>query len=1096
MSLGLSAQTTEITGLVQDEEGETLIGALVKVVGNEKTVSVTDIDGKFTMSVPAGSQKVEVSYMGMTTQEYKIQPYMKIVMKADSKLLTEVVVTGMNKVDKRLFTGATDKIDADKAKLDGVMDVSRAIEGRSAGVSVQNISGTFGTAPKINVRGATSILGNSKPLWVVDGIIIEDAGDISSDALSSGNAETLISSAISGLNADDIESFQVLKDGSATSIYGARAKSGVIVITTKKGKMGTSKLSYTGEFTTRLIPSYKEFSILDSREQMGVYLEMDGKSMLEFQTLAQSSNYGVFGKMYNLMNTPILNSSGQVIGYELPLSERNNYLRMAESRNTDWFEELFNSNINQNHSVSMSSGTDKSRFYASLSLFNDPGWYKQSSVERYTANMNSTYYIRPTLSLNTLGNASYRKQNAPGTIGAESEVVSGQVKRDFDINPYSYALNSSRVLSPTESYRSNYTDFNILHELDNNYMDIEVVDLKFQGELNWKPVKGLDINFLSALRYHTSAIDHHIKDNSNMANAYRAGVIPEDPVIRDRNPFLYRDPENPTELPQTVLEHGGIYNRTAITIQGLDFRASATYNTTIDDTHILNFYGGSEINKTDRNRVWFRGWGYQYDNGGNPYYDYLVIKQTQMEGGTYYTNSRTYNRIASFFGQAIYSYKGRYTFNTGGRYEGTNLLGKSRDSRWLPTWSVSGAWSAHEESWFNNAFGNVLTHGSLKLSYSLTADAPPVSNALPEFHSYLPWRPTEDVREGGLYLVQGNDDLTYEKKHEINIGTSLGFLNNRINLEVDVFKRDNFDLIGLVYPDGTRGELAEYANVAEMTSKGIEISLATRNIQTKDFSWNTDFIFSNITTKITKLKSFAGVFDMISGSGFAMEGYPHRGIFSIPFVGLNEDGLPQFINEKGEVTVHDIDFQNFSNFDYLKYEGPSDPTIIGSFGNTFGYKNLKLNAFITYSFGNKIRLNPVFSAQYSDLTAMTKEFKNRWMQPGDENYTNVPVIASKRQLQEYGANYLQKAYSAYNYSTERIADGGFIRLKEISLSYDFPQKIITSFAESVQLKLQATNLFLLYSDDKLNGQDPEFLNTGGVASPMPKQFTLTVRLGF
>ena len=176
------------------------------------------------------------------------------------------------------------------------------------------------------------------------------------------------------------------------------------------------------------------------------------------------------------------------------------------------------------------------------------------------------------------------------------------------------------------------------------------------------------------------------------------------------------------------------------------------------------------------------------------------------------------------------------------------------------------------------------------------------------------------------------------------------------------------------------------------------------------------------------------------------------------------------------------------------YEGPTDPTITGSLGNVFSYKNWRLNVFMSYSFGNVIRLDPVFRNRYSDLSSTPREFKNRWAKPGDEAQTNIPVIALRRYNQQDSK--LSYAYNAYNYSTVRIAKGDFIRLKEVSLSYDFP----TSLAESLKmntlsLKLQATNLLLLYADRKLNGQDPEFFNTGGVAAPIPRQFTLTLRLG-
>lgn len=194
------------------------------------------------------------------------------------------------------------------------------------------------------------------------------------------------------------------------------------------------------------------------------------------------------------------------------------------------------------------------------------------------------------------------------------------------------------------------------------------------------------------------------------------------------------------------------------------------------------------------------------------------------------------------------------------------------------------------------------------------------------------------------------------------------------------------------------------------------------------------------------------------------------------------------------MTTSDINFQERINKDHLVYEGPTDPTITGSFGNVFSYKGFKLNAFITYSFGNVVRLDPVFSNKYSDLDAMPKEFKNRWTVTGDENRTSIPVIADRRMNQQ--DQYLKRAYNAYNYSTERIAKGDFIRMKEISVSYDFPKTWISHLKlNDLSLKLQATNLFLIYSDDKLNGQDPEFFNTGGVAAPVPKQFTLTLRMG-
>lgn len=1095
-SVGLMiAQTPrKVTGVViSEEDDQPVVGASVLIKGTTLG-TVTNIDGQFTIdNAPSTARTLKVSYIGMKTQEVAIKAgTIKIILQPDSEVLEEVVVTGMQKMDKRLFTGASTKLTADNVKLNGMADISRGLEGRAAGVSVQNVSGTFGTAPKIRVRGATSIYGSSKPLWVVDGVIMEDAVEVSADQLSSGDAETLISSAIAGLNADDIESFQILKDGSATSIYGARAMAGVIVVTTKKGRAGVSKISYTGEFTTRLIPSYNDFNIMNSQEQMGIYKEMQEKGWLNFSETSRNAESGVYGKMYQLLNT-----YDPTIGkYLLDNTEKaiNQYLQSAEMRNTDWFSELFSNSLSQNHSVSISTGTDKSSFYASLSAMHDPGWYKQSSVNRYTANLNTTYNILKNLSINLISSASYRKQKAPGTLGQDVDVVSGQVKRDFDINPYSYALNTSRTLDVNEYYTSNYSPFNILHELENNYMDLNIADVKFQGELKWKVIQGLELSALGAVKYQSTSQEHNIKDESNQAEAYRAGL--NDKTIMDRNPFLYTDPDNPYALPISILPEGGIYQRRDYKMLGYDFRATLSWNKVFKEDHITNFFAGTEINSTDRNRSYSQGWGMQYGMGEIPYYVYQYFKKGIEDGNSYYSLNRTRSRSAAFFANATYSYKGKYTLNGTARYEGTNRMGRSRSARWLPTWNVSGAWNAHEEAFFES-LQPALSHFTLKASYSLTADRGPadVTNSQAIITSYSPYRPFTDIQEAGLYIKElENSELTYEKKHELNIGADMGFLDNRINFAVDWYTRNNYDLIGIVNTQGVGGQILKYANIASMKSHGIEFTLSTKNIQNKDFKWNSDFIFSKTKNEVTDLQQNSNVMDLISGNGFAKQGYPVRGLFSIPFKGLNKNGVPMVLNEKGEVTSTSINFQERQNTEFLVYEGPTDPTITGSFGNMFTYKGFRLNIFLTYSFGNVIRLNPVFNARYSDLSSMTREFKNRWTLPGDENKTTVPAILNKR---DYDSNSdLKYAYNAYNYSTERIAKGDFIRMKEVSLTYDFPKSWISSIKLSdLSLKLQATNLFLIYADKKLNGQDPEFFNAGGVASPVPRQFTLTLRLG-
>ena len=1098
--VGIIAQTINITGTITSpDDPDGLPGANVVVKGTTIGV-VADIDGKYTIEAPADATLV-FSFVGMTTQEIPVngRREINVVLDDDAMMIGEVVITGMSSVDKRVFTGASDHLSAEKMMLGGVADVTRSLEGRSAGVSIQNVSGTFGTAPKIRIRGATSIYGNSKPLWVVDGVIMEDAADITGDQLSSGDAITLIGNSIAGLNADDIESFQILKDGSATSIYGAKAMSGVIVITTKKGKSGSARINYTGEFTTRLKPNYRNFNIMNSQDQMGIYKELEAKGWLNFAELFRAKDSGIYGEAYRLVRQ--YDASNGSFGLENTPEAINAYLQKAEMRNTDWFDELFSNAVMMNHSLSLSQGSDKASSYISMSVLDDPGWHKQSKVSRYTLNANAQYRLLDNLTFSVLGNGSYRKQFAPGTLSQETDVVGGAVSRDFDINPYSYALNTSRTMGPQNNFIRNYARFNIFEELEQNYLEYDIADTKFQGEIRWYVIPDLVLGAIGAFKYSTTSMQHHIMDNSNYARAYRAM---DDPIVRDNNPFLYKDPDNLFSLPVSILESGGFFEKREYKMRSIDFRADLRYRKLIQYYHSIDFYGGMEINATDRTSDWFRGIGMQYNNGEIPFTNHLAFKKYREQNTNYFSLNNTSGRHAAFFGTLGYSYRGKYSLMGTMRYEGSNRLGKARSARWLPTWNIGGAWNIHEEAFFNS-MQPTISHLKLRASYSLTAQSGPswVSNSKAIIRSVAPWRPIADDGETALKIIDiENSELTYEKNKEYNIGADLGFLNNRINLVIEWYQRDMYDLIGYVTTMGVGGLVSKLANSANMVSKGTELTVSTRNVETNNFQWSTDLTFSWNKSWITRLKTMDNLMNFITGNGFPKEDYNRSSLFSIPFTGLDNEGLPMFAwaDETGEFNINksnydDFWFQQMDDLEFLKFEGQIEPKVIGGFGNMFAYKNLRLNVFLTYSFGNVLRLDPVFKLKYTDMDATPKDFINRWIQPGDEAITNIPVIASSRQESQY--RNLSRAYNAYNYSTARVADGSFVRMKEISLSYDFPKATIEKLKmQHLSLKIQAINPFLIYSDKKLNGQDPEFFRSGGVAVPMSQQFTLTVRVGF
>jgi len=1069
-SVSLFAQTVSVKGTVTDPAGEPIIGATVLEKGTTNG-TMTDAKGHFVLKAKNPKATIRVSYVGYKPLEIALdgRREIKVVLTEEAATLNEVVVVGYGTVGKKELTSAVTHVSSKNFSQMATVDPSMMIQGKVAGVSITNTgAGDPNNQASIQVRGVSSRAAGLGPLIVIDGV-------------PGGN--------LTNLNPNDIESFDILKDGAASAIYGTRGSNGVILVTTKKGKQGQANFNYTGEFTSRLIPSYRDFDILNSQQQMSIYRELRDKGWLNFAEVLNGSDYGIYGKMYELINT--YNPKTRTFMLDNTTKAENAYLQQAERRNTNWFKELFSPSIMQTHSVSMSGGTSKSNYYASASALIDPGWYKQSQVKRYTANLNVTHHLLKSLSLNVIGGASYRNQRAPGTLGQDVDVVGGEVKRDFDINPYSYATNTSRVLDPREYYTANYAPFNIFNELENNYIDLDVLDAKFQAELRFKPIRGLELTLLGAFKHTAASQQHNVRDNSNQALAYRA--MPNS-VIRESNKYLYRDPDHPYDLPSTVLPNGGFMHKGENRMSNYDFRATANYNRTFG-VHTLNLFGGLETTNIQRNRTAFTGWGLQYAAGETPFYPYQYFKKQVEDGNSYYNLNNTNYRTVAFYSNATYSYKGRYVVNGTYRYEGSNQLGRSSNARWMSTWNVSGAWNMHEEDFFQKL--KPLSHLTLRLSYSLTGTPPDpsYSSSTTILKSYIPFRLFAEDQEPGIGIEQlGNADLTYEKKNELNAGFDAGLFGDRLSLSFDAYTRRNFDEMGPMITQGIGGTIIRPANVAEMMSSGLELSITSQNIKTKDFNWTTSFIYSYTHSEITKLYNQGRMIDLVSGNGFAKKGYPARALFSIPFVGLNNQGLPQLINEKGEVTTDNINFQERNHTEYLKYEGPTDPTHTGSLGNTLSYKGLHLNVFLTYAFGNVVRLDPKFKAYYGDMASMTHAFINRWQAAGEEARTDIPTILSRRQYATN--NNLRYAYNGYNYSTARIAKGDFIRLKEISLAYDLPTSLIKRTPlRSASVKVQATNLFLLYADKKLNGQDPEFFNIGGVASPTPRQFTLTLKLG-
>jgi TonB-linked SusC/RagA family outer membrane protein len=1082
----------EVTGIMSGNSFP-MVGVSVIEKGTTNG-TITDIDGHFQLKVKDDAVLV-FSMIGYKTQETAVtgKTDVRITLEEDVSMLGEVVVTGYQEVDKKLFTGSTVNLKGADVKQDGITDVSRMLAGRAAGVSVQNVSGTFGSAPKIRIRGATSITGDNKPLWVVDGVILEDVVNVSNEQLSTGDTKTLIGSSVAGLNSDDIESFQILKDASATAMYGARAMNGVIVITTKKGKVGKPLVSYTGNFSTYLKPSYSTFNIMNSADQMAMYTELDGKGWELFGNSKRMANGGVYIKMYDLIDS--YSTESGAFGLENTPEAKAAFLKRYARQNTDWFDVLFRNSFMQEHSLSISSGTEKSQLYFSTSFLKDEGWTIGDNVKRFTGNARANFNLTDKLTVGFISQGSIRVQRAPGTVSRRSNPVEGKYDRDFDINPFSYVLNTSRTLTAydengdLEFFKRNFAPFNIVHELNNNTLDLTMIDLKLQGDVSYKINKNLRYSLLGALRYAKTNQEHKVYEHSNMAEAYRAAG---DATIRQNNRFLYRNPDDPEAEPVVVLPYGGFYNTNDDYLVSYNLRNTLEWNKTFEDTHIVRLFGSQELRFADRQNKFFYGYGYQFDKGGIPYVDPNIIKQV-IEGNFDFYGMRTnYDRFLAWMVNSTYSYRGKYNVNGTIRYDGSNRLGKSRVARWLPTWNISASWNLDTEAFMQQQrFVDRLT---VRATYGLTASMGSATNSSLVLSTNKATRPYLGEIESVINLQDlENRNLTWEKQYETNIGVDAGLFSERLTVTIDWYNRNGFDLISPMRTSGIGGQFVKSANYADMQSRGIELTLGTTVYERDHTNWKTQLTFAHNTNKVTDLKSNPNIWELVSSDGGPREGYPYRGLFSVDFRGLDaENGSPYFINEKGEVS--NMVYLQSDQTQYLKYEGPVDPTVTGGLYNAFRYRNLTLSALITFSAGNKIRLNPAFSSSYTDLDATPREFLNRWMTSGDEAYTTIPSILDTRALSDLeGAN----AYAVYNYSDVRIADGGFVRLKQVSLTYLMPPAWVQNIgASNFTVSVIANNPALLYSDKKLKGQDPEFFASGGVALPVPQQYTLSLKVGF
>lgn len=1064
-TLPLEAQQVNrhITGQVVATDGLPVVGATVVIKGTNIGVS-TDSSGKFSIMVPLSESKeapvLQISHLGMLDQEVKCTKdnFYKIQMEDLLEAIQGVVVvsTGYQRVDKRILSSSVTSIKGDAVVESNSLSLDNMLQGKVAGLQVLNSSSTPGAAPKIRIRGTSTISGSREPLWVVDGVILDDPVSISTEELNNLDNVNLIGNAISGLNPMDIERIDVLKDASATAIYGVRAANGVIVVTTKKGKKGQPVVSYSGTVTVTSRPSYRQLHLMNSQERIEVSKEIEERGLnYNFAPAA----VGYEGLLYDLYD--------RKIDYEQFLSK----VQILETTNTDWFDLLYRNSVSHKHNISISGGSDRVNYYFSGAYTDDRANVKGTGVTQYNATMKLQAELR---------------HNLTATVQLRAN-ISDKDYLHSSISPYEYAYNTSRAIpafnedgsyayyNRTTAYGSTPLVFNILNEIDNSGRNIHGSGIYFNTNLEWRILPALRATGTFALN------SAHTTDKEWFTERSYAAA-----QLRQLN-YGETFPDVGTwKTDYCALPYGGELKNSDSRNFAYTARAQIDYSKTFKQVHSISAAAGFEARSVQYDGLASTQWGYMPDRGETfvaidpaewPEYKNMVL-------GTPNVVTNRLSNFLSWFSVLTYSYDMRYILNANIRADGSNKFGQDKSTRFLPIWSVSARWNAHNESFLQNALwiNELAIRGSLGVQGNVSDDQTP--NTIVQIGSLDTF--------SGEYLSTlsklPNPFLRWEKTTSYDIALDFALFNNRLNGSVEYYYKKGRDQIVTTNVSPTTGATSMSMNRGDLVNKGYELIITGVPVRTKDFSWSLSFNGSKNINKVT----WSGIDNYnyqqyIDGSAI-LNGYPINSFFSYRFDKLDENGLPLFFGideQEGESKE-----SKFARAFVLS--GNRVPDIQGGFSTLFTYKNWSLNLMFAYSVGSKLRMNYLYDNVGQQLPNpqqnMSDEFVHRWRHPGDN--TNIPALSTEA-LNLYswsGATEYpigDNRWQMYNESDLRVVSGDYLRLRTAYLRYTLPENFCQKLhLKSANIRLEGNNLWLIASK-KLLGQDPEQLSFNGTTASTP-----------
>ena len=1114
-------KSIRVVGKVTDEGKQPLPGVTIAVKGLS-VGTVSDKDGKFSLNLPK-MEKLSLifSFIGMESQTivYTGQDSINVMMKEDVAALDEVTVVsdGYRTIDPRKTTSAITSIRAEDIVVPGIGSIDKMLEGRVPGLTYMANSGQVGAVPRLRIRGTSTVLGNQEPLWVVDGIVQRDPVNVDPARLNDLDFVNLLGNAISGLNPEDIEQIDVLKDASATAIYGTKASNGVIVITTKKGKQGPPSVGYSFAATLMRRPNYGEKSVdmMNSTERIALSREMIEQG-IRYPSIDTWVGYeAVMRDYYN-----------RVISYE-EMKRRINYY---ETINTDWFDLLSRDAFMHSHTINLSGGSSQLRYYVSAGMQNSQGNNigELNRVYTTTTNINANYN-RFTIQFGM--NASVEKREyKPSDVGAMTYAyqTSRAVPAYNEDGSYSYYYRGAGEGNAAGA-GSYGVRFNILEDLANSYFNVNTNKLSFNTTVGYRVSEDLNLNGTFSYSFSNNYQDTYHGENTYFTRMEKYPQGEQTGTMGGEAHFraITRAP------------YGGILDEEDQQNTTYMVRLQGTYNKYLDNerNHHINFTAGWELSSSRYlgNKKQVRG--FLPDRGEQVVQvnldDYPKLKEwfrdERLAVGQY-TNTLT-NTVS---GYASFSYTlfDDYTFNINGRADASNKFGSKSNSKILPIWSISGRWDVKSSLLRSLNFVDAL---SVRSSFGYQGNM--LENESPEM---ILSRGSYDYKYNEFVSTLrkfANPYLKWEKTGSFNLSVDFSFFKGHLNGTFSYFKRKTTNAFLTKSVSRVEGVDNYTVNAGTLTNEGVELGLRVRVIggdfgavskgNSDGFRWDFDPGLGQIVnTLVDKALNGDGRKDKTLHDEYEYQDYlsgnvqiPGRSLnsfYSYRFKGLDpNDGRPMFYGTEENYTVDGKEVldnagnpiknsERYANMtreqvilgEVMSYSGRRVPVIQGGIVNTFSWKRMVLSFNLSYSLGSKIRLLNLYknvSQSYTSIAPqplenVRREFLNRWRYPGDEKFTNVPGILSGYAFQstttpywrdepyEFGAT----IWDMYNNADIRVVSGNYMKLQSLSFRYSLPDKLCKKiFLKSAYVGFSATNLFTICSKE-LKGQAPT--QNGGSAN--------------